>query len=331
VSVRTDTGPVTGSGRGAKGRPRTVARRRGAADREGDDRGLRRRASRSLWNACEALLAAGEPRALNRALDTLTEAFECDGVALHVRAPGGELEPWCARGAWRARSGDLRDCLSVPLMRLGERVGTLDLRARSGRTWTVGQLGLIRTAAGALGSALGARLELQRLRNQPGRDPVTGLPDARAFHARLDDELDRTRRHGVAVGIVTLDLDHFGALDARYGRPVADRVLAEVALTLRLALRESDVLARLGGDQFGVLLPEADLAPARRCAERMRRALEGRRFAGVGHLSASIGVAAAPRCGVDPLELLDVAERALTVAKKSGRRRVVSPDPARTH
>jgi diguanylate cyclase (GGDEF)-like protein len=254
----------------------------------------------------------------------LALAFECDGVSLHAVGPDGDLQPWCARGAWRARPGDLRACLSVPLERAGERVGLLDLRARAGHGWNPGQLSLIRTAAGALGAALGARVELQRLRDQPGRDPTTGLPDARAFHARLDSELGRTRRHGQPLGLVVVDLDRFAALNARYGRSAGDAVLAETALVLRLAIRESDVLARLGADRFAVLLPEADLAPARRCGERIRRAIEEHRFARVGRVSASLGVASSPRCGLEPLELFDGADRALSVAKKSGRRRVVS-------
>jgi diguanylate cyclase (GGDEF)-like protein len=277
------------------------------------------------------LLAANEPASLRRAFDRLIQAFECDGVALHVIGPSGTLEPWCSRGAWRAAAGDLRDCLSVPLLRGSERVGTLDLRARAGRTWTAAQLSLIRTAAGALGSALGTRLELERLRNQPGRDPVTGLPDSRAFHSRLAGELDRARCHGLVLGVVLADVDHFGALNARYGRATGDAVLAELALVLRLGLREFDVLARMGGDEFGILLPEADLGPSRRCAERLRRAVEEHRFARVGRISISLGVASSPRGGLEALELLDTADRALGLAKKSGRKRVVAPDPDGLH
>jgi diguanylate cyclase (GGDEF)-like protein len=296
-----------------------------------DPRGERRRASRSLWSACEALLSAHEPRAVYRALDELVRAFGCEGVALHAIGPKGDLQPWCARGMWRGRQGDLRACLSVPLMRGSERVGAIAMRLPAGRTWTPETLGLIRTAAGALGAALGARIELQRLRHQPGRDPITGLPDARAFHARLRNELDRSRRHGLPLGLVMVDLDHFGALNARHGRDAGDTALMETALVLQLALRESDMLARMGANRFGVLLPEADSAPARRCSERLRSAIEGHRFARVGRISATFGVAASPRSGVDALELLDAAERALTIAKKAGRRRVVSDEGRHVH
>jgi len=292
----------------------------------------RRRASRSLWSACEAMLGAGaDPRALGRALDALRDAFECDGVSLHALAPNGDIEPWCARGEWQARPGDLRGCLSVPLFRGSERVGTLDLRARAGRRWTPAQLGLVRAASGTLGAALGARLELDRLRSAPGRDPVTGLPDGRAFHERLSESLAHARRHGLAVGVVLVDLDHFAGLNRRYGRGVGDAVLREAGLLLKLTLRESDVLARVGGDAFGAILPETDAGPAARAAERVRRALEEHRFARVGHLSASAGVVSSPRDGLEPLELLELADRTLNVAKRSGRRRTARAAATHSH
>jgi len=178
---------------------------------------------------------------------------------------------------------------------------------------------------------LGARIELQRLRHEPGRDALTGLADARGFHARLRSEVDRARRHGLALGVVAVDLDRFAALNARHGRERGDQVLQEVALVLKLTLRESDALARLGGNRFGVILPEADLVPSRRCAERLRSALEAHRFTVAGRVTASFGVAACPRSGVDSLELLDSADKALDIAKKSGRRRVAVLEAPHVH
>lgn len=292
----------------------------------------RRRASRALWSACEAVLSATvDPRSLNRALDALQRAFDCEGVALHALAPSGAIEPWAARGAWKTSPGDLRACVSVPLYRGQEQVGSLDLLGRAGQRWSPAQLGLVRTASGALGSALGASFELRRLREQPGRDAVTGLPDARAFGARLIEELARARRHGLPLAVVQFDLDHFGALNERYGRQIGDEVLAEAALVLRLTLRESDVLARLGGDAFAALLPEADAAPARRAAERVRRALEEHHFPRVSRVSVSAGIATSPRDGVEAVELMEAMDRALSLAKKSGRRRVAATPGGHTH
>jgi diguanylate cyclase (GGDEF)-like protein len=102
-------------------------------------------------------------------------------------------------------------------------------------------------------------------------------------------------------------------------------------VVLRLALRESDIVARLGGDNFAIVLPETDSGPALRCAERIRHAVEEHRFARAGHLSTSAGVATSPRDGMETVELMEIAERALAVAKKSGRRRVVAAGQAYTH
>ena len=283
--------------------------------------GQRRRASTSLWAACEALLSS-DRRAMNRALDDLAEAFGCEGVALFALAPNGGLEPWCARGRWRQKPGELRACLSVPLKRGDEQVGTLDLVAAVGKGWNSDRYGLVRTAAGALGAALGTRIELERLRDQPGRDPVTGLPDGATLRIRLAQELARSRRDAQPVSLVVFDLDHFAAINSKYGRKTGDQVLAEAALVMRITLRESDVVARMGGDQFGVLLPGADPQPARRVAERLAAALEEHRFERVGPLTASFGIVTGPRGGADALELMDQAEKALGLAKKNGRRRV---------
>lgn len=288
----------------------------------------RRRASRSLWQACETMLSASaDPRELGRALETLRRAFGCDGVALHALGPGGAIEPWCARGRWRIPAGELRDCVTMPLLRGGERVGTLDLLGRPGQRWTPAQLGLIRTASGALGAALGARFELERLRSQPGRDAVTGLPDERAFNARLAEELSRARRHGLPLAVTNVELDHFAALRERYGPEVADGVLAEASLVLKLGLRDSDILARVSAGRFAALLPETQATPAVRCADRLRRTLEGHRFARVGRVSTTAAVVTSPRDGLETIELLESVARALVVARKSGRRRVGSPSP----
>jgi len=294
--------------------------------------GDRRAASGCLWAACEALLSStADPSALERALDALLSAFECDGAALHARAAEGSLETWCARGDWERAPGDLREAMSVPLYRGRERVGALDLLARRGQRWRPEQRSLVRTASGALGAALGARLELDQFRRQPGRDEVTGLADARAFHHRLVEEVGRAEAAGQPLAIVTLDLDHFAAINEKFNRDTGDQVLAESAMVLKLALRDGDFVARLAGDAFGVLLPDCDLAPARRLAERLRHALEQHRFPRVGPISVSAGVAASPRDGMDPSELLTAVERALGLAKKGGRHRTAASGPSQSH
>lgn len=292
----------------------------------------RRRASWSLWRACEALLSAlSDPRALPQALEDLRAAFDCDAVVLRARGPVGTIEPWQACGNWATAPGDLRDCLTVPLLRGAERVGTLDLLARPGQRWQAGQLGLVRAASGALGAALGARFELEQLRRQPGRDPVTGLPDTRALRERLGEELARVREHGATLALVLVQIERFAALEKRYGEGVARAVLAEAALVLRLALRETDVLSRGNGARLAVLLPEIEPTAALRCAERLRHTLEDHRFARVGRVAVSAGVATSPRDGMECVEILEQVERALALATKTGRRHAVGSEPSHVH
>ncbi|MCE9626424.1 MAG: GGDEF domain-containing protein [Candidatus Eisenbacteria bacterium] len=172
---------------------------------------------------------------------------------------------------------------------------------------------------------------MERLQQAPNRDAVTGLADARAFHHQLVEEMGRADADGTPLAIVTIDLDLFAAINEKYGKPTGDAVLAECALVLKLALREGDYIARLGGDEFGIVLPDCDLGPARRLAERLRHALEEHRFPRVGQISVSAGVAASPRDGMDPTELLGAAERALGLAKKAGRHRTATAGPSSTH
>ncbi len=286
----------------------------------------RRRASHLMWSACESILSApSDPGSLRRAMVALQRAFDCESVSIHVAGATGELEPWSASGP-AAVDGKLRAVMSVPLFRGDERVGALDLVGKPGCRWSPDQVGLIRTASGALGAALGVRIELLRLRHLPGRDTLTGLPDGAAFRTRLSEEVARARRHGVPVSVVTLDIDRFGGINEKYGRPTGDATLTETGLVLRLALRDSDIVARLGGNVFGLLLPETDLDSAVRCAERVRRQIEEHRFPRIGRITASAGVSSCPVDGADGLALLDQAERALGLAKKNGRRRVRTTD-----
>lgn len=324
--------PRQGPGPGPAARPRAV---RPDAVRASDPRGAgreRRRASRALWQACEALLSAmTDPRALDRALTGLRHAFDCDAVLLRARGPAGDLEPWKACGNWDVRPGDLRDCLTVPLLRGSDRTGTLELLAHPGQHWQPAQLGLVRAASGALGAALGARFELQRLRRQPGRDAATGLPDADAFVERLAGELARVRLHGAPLAVAVLRLECFPALVKRHGAGAGRAALAEAGLVLRLALREADVLARLSGARFAVLLPETEPAAALRVAERLRRTLEDHRFARVNRLAVAAGVSASPRDGLEDVEIMEQAERALAIGAKSGRRCAVGTEVAHVH
>lgn len=154
-------------------------------------------------------------------------------------------------------------------------------------------------------------------------DSLTGLANRRRLDEALATEIERARRYGSRLAFVLLDIDHFKRVNDEYGHGVGDAVIRAVADTLQSQVRESDVAARWGGEEFAVLLPETGAEAAAACAERIRAALERAQVPPVAWtLSASLGVAElAP--GEDPHSLVKRADDALYRAKDAGRNRVV--------
>ncbi len=159
-------------------------------------------------------------------------------------------------------------------------------------------------------------------------DALTGLDNRRAMQERGHVEVKRAKRAAAPLSVVMSDLDHFQAVNDKYGHEVGDAALVTVAAALRAALRESDALGRWGGEEFMALLPATDLASAHEVAKRMRKAIESVRFEGISEgITISIGVSSA--IPVDETErswdaLVKVADEHLYRAKREGRNRVVA-------
>jgi diguanylate cyclase (GGDEF)-like protein len=162
-------------------------------------------------------------------------------------------------------------------------------------------------------------------------DGLTGLANRRHADDSLVVELARAERFGAPLALILADLDDFKSVNDRYGHPTGDHVLREFAETLRGTVREIDLAARWGGEEFAVLAPGTDLDGAVQLAERIRAALEARvvrapdgsRIA----VTASFGVAAAPAEST-PAELVGAADEALYGAKHDGKNRVVARNEA---
>lgn len=217
--------------------------------------------------------------------------------------------------------------VAAPIVVAGEVWGVLAAASTAGRPLPpstearLTRMGEIATLAVV---AADARAQLAALAST---DHLTGLWNRRAFEERLAAEADRSRRYGRGLGLVLMDLDHFKLINDTHGHPAGDRVLVEFAARLRAEARGGEVLARVGGEEFAWILPEADGAHAVMAAERLRRAVAAEPFPEVGRLTVSAGVCAsadAPHEG----DLLRLADVALYWAKAEGRDRVFrySPD-----
>jgi diguanylate cyclase (GGDEF)-like protein len=168
----------------------------------------------------------------------------------------------------------------------------------------------------------------RRIADLATTDELTGLANRRTLDSHLDWMVRYGGRHGVSMGIVMVDVDHFKKYNDTYGHAAGDDVLRHVANTLRAnVLRASDLVARYGGEEFVAMLPDATREGTQLAVERMRTALERLNIphssAPRGRVTLSVGAAVGKLDEVGPYELLRAADEALYSAKTSGRNRSV--------
>jgi diguanylate cyclase (GGDEF)-like protein/PAS domain S-box-containing protein len=172
------------------------------------------------------------------------------------------------------------------------------------------------------------------LERQARTDFLTGICNRRHFLNLADLELARARRYGRPFSILMLDLDLFKNVNDRYGHRVGDLTLQKVVESCLQILREVDVMGRLGGEEFGIMLPETDSDQAIQVADRVRQAIAGASVAlpqgGSVGITTSIGVATCNQQDLDVDGVLNRADRALYEAKRSGRDRVFMEEGSRT-
>lgn len=157
-----------------------------------------------------------------------------------------------------------------------------------------------------------------RLREQAARDPLTGLDNHASFHAALTESALEAERDGTPLAVLVVDVDHFKAINDTHGHPFGDAVLRAIAQRLAAAVRVTDMAARVGGDEFAVLLQGADREWATEVAQRICDDLGCMPVDGA-EFSVSVGIACFPEHTQDVTSLVEVADRALYLAKRSGR------------
>jgi diguanylate cyclase (GGDEF)-like protein len=219
----------------------------------------------------------------------------------------------------------LSNPIAAPLVVDGRVVGAIVASRRLGGPWPEATRRLLDDAAAEASAALTRAYSHRAAQAQASTDALTGLPNRRYFDEYVG-LLARRRRSGDAVGILMVDIDRFKILNDTHGHATGDVVLRAVAGAIVGAVREDDVPARFGGEEFVVLLRNPGPIVAVEVGERIRSAvrdLDLRRH-GVRGVSVSVGVAVADGPD-DPIEsLIDTADRALYRAKRAGRDRVVA-------
>ncbi|MDM4765853.1 diguanylate cyclase [Pelomonas sp. SE-A7] len=238
---------------------------------------------------------------------------------------------WSAAGGLRCRHvGCDAPYACLPLTAMNELLGLLCLQAPAGVELPSEQ-GLASATAEQLALTLANVRMRERLRDQAVRDKLTGLFNRRYLDESLQRELARARRLKRALAVILIDVDHFKSFNDQHGHEFGDQVLAAVGRCMARQTRASDLACRYGGEEFVLLMPEADLSAAQQRAEALRVAMEALVLQGPGkgrlQVTASFGVAVFKGEDQGAAELLARADAALYRAKHEGRNRVCW-DPA---
>jgi len=189
---------------------------------------------------------------------------------------------------------------------------------------------VFRDVTGEHKNALDLEAAKAKFERQAHYDELTKLANRRMFMSRLKEEIDRVHRSGLPLSLLLFDLDHFKKINDTYGHDIGDRALSVVGSVTRAFKRSADVAARLGGEEFALLLPDTDQAGAIKVAQRLRSTIEATRIEdrnGNGiRVTASVGVATLSHGDSSLDQVLNIADRALYRAKHAGRNRVCTPD-----
>jgi diguanylate cyclase (GGDEF)-like protein len=214
--------------------------------------------------------------------------------------------------------------IAVPLVSKGRTLGVIEVVSGVGeRELTPEDLLTVQALADHAAIAIENAQAFERIRELTIVDEHTGLFNSRHLLRVLEAEVIRSERYGRPFSLVFIDLDHFKSVNDRYGHQAGSAALRETGEVLRSCLRETDVPTRYGGDEYVILLPEADREQAMGVAERLRTAIGGHAFLGDRGLSvritASLGVATWPVDGRRAEELLGGADAAMYRVKRQSR------------
>jgi diguanylate cyclase (GGDEF)-like protein len=217
--------------------------------------------------------------------------------------------------------------IAVPLIARGRLKGTLNIyRVGEDAAFTDEEFHLATRFGDAAALAMDNADIRARLEHQASTDALTGLANHRAFHDRLREEVMRASAEHDTVALVMLDLDDFKRVNDVYGHGVGDQLLLQVADVLRATVRSTDVVSRIGGEEFAIIVPSGDLRSSVGLAERIASELGRLEAEAAGRLTVSTGVAIGPEHAANPRELVACAEAAMMTAKTRGKGLIIPFD-----
>jgi diguanylate cyclase (GGDEF)-like protein len=217
----------------------------------------------------------------------------------------------------------------VPLILQGTLIGELLVRSDDpSRIWADNELLLLHTVADQLVVAVNQAHLFAQMQQQALTDALTGCYNRRSFELQLERDLRLATRLGQPLSLIMLDFDNFKDINDEAGHEAGDSALCMLADSLRAELRSVDTAARYGGDEFVVILPQADTEGALLVAERLRVRVEEMQIPGFGKVTSSFGVATFPNHASSRDTLVVAADRALYRSKNNGRNRVTVVDAA---
>jgi diguanylate cyclase (GGDEF)-like protein len=227
--------------------------------------------------------------------------------------------------ASRGGAHGIRSWLGVPLFMYGGCEGVIAVQSTHARAFRADHQRLLESLA----LQVAAALQNAHLYELAMVDGLTGLFMRRYFDARIEEEIERSKRYGTAFSVVMMDVDDFKSLNDTHGHLSGDRVLRGIASVVKSQMRGVDTAARYGGEEIAVILPRTELINAYNVGERIRGAIAELRITTDGNpaqslrVTASFGIAAYPESkAVDGEDLVRRADRALYRAKKTGKNRV---------
>jgi len=213
--------------------------------------------------------------------------------------------------------------LEVPITYRERGMGVLVVEDYTpGRVWEDEERLMAMTVSDQLAVAISHARLFSHMQTLALTDPLTGLYNQRYFQERLDREVKLADRKGTSVSLLLLDIDNLKKINDTHGHPKGDAALAHVAESLRTVLRDVDICARFGGEEFAAILPDCGRDDALNVAERVREAIASSPVRHIGQVTVSIGVATYPTIAKSIEDIIELADRAMYMAKAAGKNRV---------